>query len=94
MRRRRAAVVMRSLTKTRPVQGSGVDGVTSSSVVAVVDDLCVEVARGECFGLLGVNGAGKTTTFRMLTGDTEITSGQALVQGHDVATDIDKVSDL
>ena len=57
-----------------------------------MDGLCVEVSRGDCFGLLGVNGAGKTTTFRMLTGDTTITSGQALVRGHDVTTDIDKVS--
>lgn len=29
---------------------------------------CV-IAKGECFGLLGVNGAGKTTTFKMLTGE-------------------------
>ncbi|XP_043210384.1 ATP-binding cassette sub-family A member 2-like [Amphibalanus amphitrite] len=45
-----------------------------------VDRLCVGVARGECFGLLGVNGAGKTSTFRMLTGETAVTSGDALVK--------------
>lgn len=36
----------------------------------------------QCFGLLGVNGAGKTTTFKMLTGDTQVTSGDAVVAGH------------
>ena len=34
----------------------------------VVDDLDLEVARGEVVGLLGANGAGKTTTFYMLVG--------------------------
>ena len=38
----------------------------------------------QCFGLLGVNGAGKTTTFRMLTGDTSPTLGDALILGHSV----------
>lgn len=35
----------------------------------------------QCFGLLGVNGAGKTTTFKMLTGDIDVTSGDASVAG-------------
>ena len=39
--------------------------------------LCVVVFVLQCFGLLGVNGAGKTSTFRMLTGDTPITYGEA-----------------
>ena len=46
-----------------------------------VDRLSVGIARGECFGLLGVNGAGKTTTFAMLTGDTIISSGDAFLAG-------------
>uniref|UniRef100_A0A8D8ZYL0 ATP-binding cassette sub-family A member 3 n=1 Tax=Cacopsylla melanoneura TaxID=428564 RepID=A0A8D8ZYL0_9HEMI len=40
------------------------------------------VSPGECFGLLGVNGAGKTTTFRMLTGDTVCTEGDASLFGY------------
>lgn len=31
----------------------------------------------QCFGLLGVNGAGKTSTFKMLTGDSVVTGGEA-----------------
>lgn len=36
----------------------------------------------QCFGLLGVNGAGKTTTFKMLTGDTDVSCGDASVAGY------------
>jgi ATP-binding cassette subfamily A (ABC1) protein 3 len=42
----------------------------------------------ECFGLLGVNGAGKTTTFKMLTGDEEITTGNAYLKGVDIKNDL------
>ncbi|XP_009288758.1 PREDICTED: retinal-specific ATP-binding cassette transporter [Aptenodytes forsteri] len=56
-----------------------------------VDRLCVGIRPGECFGLLGVNGAGKTTTFKMLTGDTDVTSGDAVVAGNSVLTHISNV---
>ncbi|XP_052331923.1 retinal-specific phospholipid-transporting ATPase ABCA4-like isoform X2 [Oncorhynchus keta] len=53
-----------------------------------VDRICVGVPAGECFGLLGVNGAGKTTTFKMLTGDTDVSSGEATVSGYSVLSDM------
>ncbi|KAM4606531.1 retinal-specific phospholipid-transporting ATPase ABCA4-like [Polymixia lowei] len=53
-----------------------------------VDRICVGVSAGECFGLLGVNGAGKTTTFKMLTGDIDVSSGEASVTGHSILTNI------
>ncbi|XP_051989665.1 retinal-specific phospholipid-transporting ATPase ABCA4-like isoform X1 [Xyrauchen texanus] len=53
-----------------------------------VDKICAGVPAGECFGLLGVNGAGKTTTFKMLTGDTDVTSGEASVAGCSILTNI------
>ncbi|NXI48256.1 ABCA1 protein, partial [Galbula dea] len=56
-----------------------------------VDRLCVAIPPGECFGLLGVNGAGKTSTFKMLTGDTEVTLGEAWLKGHSVLTDLQAV---
>jgi ABC-2 type transport system ATP-binding protein len=49
------------------------------------------VADGEIFGLLGPNGAGKSTLIRMMTTLVPITSGRALVAGHDVAKDPDAV---
>src|SRR5919109_113799 len=36
------------------------------SKVAAVNDVSLQVGRGEIFGLLGPNGAGKTTTIRMI----------------------------
>ncbi|CAN9502757.1 unnamed protein product [Ophioblennius macclurei] len=55
---------------------------------AAVDRICVGVPAGECFGLLGVNGAGKTTTFKMLTGDTDVSSGEATVAGYSILSEI------
>ncbi|XP_056234951.1 phospholipid-transporting ATPase ABCA1 isoform X2 [Seriola aureovittata] len=59
-----------------------------------VDRLCLGIPRGECFGLLGVNGAGKTSTFRMLTGDTPITYGEAFLNHHSVLTEMERVHQL
>ncbi|KAH8378947.1 hypothetical protein KR009_002246, partial [Drosophila setifemur] len=51
-----------------------------------VKEISFHVARAECFGLLGINGAGKTSTFKMLTGDEKITSGEAFIEGTNLAT--------
>ncbi|XP_062279433.1 phospholipid-transporting ATPase ABCA1 [Scomber scombrus] len=59
-----------------------------------VDRLCLGIPRGECFGLLGVNGAGKTSTFRMLTGDTPITCGEAFLNHYSVLTEMERVHQL
>jgi ABC-2 type transport system ATP-binding protein len=56
-----------------------------------VDDLSFDVRRGEIFGFLGSNGAGKSTTIRMLCGLLRPTSGTALVDGIDVASNPEAV---
>nr|XP_058969338.1 ATP-binding cassette sub-family A member 2-like [Pocillopora verrucosa] len=56
-----------------------------------VDRLCLGVPKGECFGLLGVNGAGKTSTFKMLTGDTSMTAGNAYLNTHSIVSEMQKV---
>ena len=50
-----------------------------------VDDLNLEVRRGEIFGFLGPNGAGKTTTIRMCLGLIAPTAGSVAILGVDVA---------
>lgn len=49
-----------------------------------VDRMSFGVHRGEIFGLLGLNGAGKTSTFKMITGDTSISSGEIYVCGYNI----------
>ncbi|XP_054175505.1 phospholipid-transporting ATPase ABCA7 isoform X13 [Homo sapiens] len=67
-------LVLRNLTK-----------VYRGQRMPAVDRLCLGIPPGECFGLLGVNGAGKTSTFRMVTGDTLASRGEAVLAGHSVA---------
>jgi ABC-2 type transport system ATP-binding protein len=56
-----------------------------------VDGIDLEVPRGEIYGFLGPNGAGKSTTVRVLCTLTAPSGGRALVGGHDVATEPEKV---
>ncbi|MCY0887306.1 MAG: ABC transporter ATP-binding protein [Alicyclobacillaceae bacterium] len=52
----------------------------------IVDQLSLDIPRGEVFGFLGPNGAGKTTTIRMMVGLTSPTKGKVLIAGIDVST--------
>jgi ABC-2 type transport system ATP-binding protein len=56
-----------------------------------VKGISFEVADGEIFGLLGPNGAGKSTLIRMMTTLIPVTSGKAIISGHDVSTEADAV---
>jgi ABC-2 type transport system ATP-binding protein len=55
--------------------------------VTAVDELDLDIRRGELFGFLGPNGAGKTTTINILCGLLQPTSGTVMVDGFDVARD-------
>ena len=52
-----------------------------------VDDICVEIGRGETVGFLGPNGAGKSTTMNILTGCLSASAGRVSVDGIDMMAD-------
>ena len=62
--------------------------------VTAVDNLNLEIHRGELFSLLGVNGAGKTTAIKMLSCLTKPTAGDATVGGHSIGTEAGQVKHL
>src|SRR5215216_1957693 len=46
-----------------------------------VDDVSLELMRGECLGLIGRNGAGKTTLLKMLNGLIKPDKGRIELRG-------------
>ena len=60
-------------------------------LIRAVDGVSFTCKPGQIYGLLGANGAGKTTTLRMLATILEPTDGTAVVCGHDVVDDPQKV---
>lgn len=52
--------------------------------IKVVDDVDIEVNRGEIVGLLGPNGAGKTTTFYMIVGMIDPNSGEVFLDDENI----------
>lgn len=52
--------------------------------LTAVDNLNLQISKGELFSLLGVNGAGKTTVIKMVSGLTTPTSGDALIGGYSI----------
>ena len=63
-----------------------IEGVSKSfGSVTAVDDVSLDIARGEFFALLGPSGCGKTTLLRMLAGFETPSAGALLLDGVDLA---------
>lgn len=60
----------------------------------VLEGIDLNVKRGSITALLGPNGAGKTTTIRILATLLKPDKGHALIDGHDVVRNADKVREL
>ncbi len=59
-----------------------------------VDDISLNVARGEIFGFLGPNGAGKSTTIRMLCGLLMPSGGDGTVGGYDILREPESIKKI
>jgi ABC-2 type transport system ATP-binding protein len=71
-----SAVVLDHITKTY-----------DNGKILAVDDISLQVAEGELFGLIGPDGAGKTSLFRILTTLLLPDKGKATVRGYDCVKD-------
>jgi ABC-2 type transport system ATP-binding protein len=72
-------------TSSAPIRTEGLT--KHYGTVHAIEDLDLEVQRGEVFGFLGPNGAGKTTTIRTLLHFVFPTRGRASILGLDVVKD-------
>ena len=68
---------MKNITKTFPG-------------VKALDNVNLKVEEGEIHALVGENGAGKSTTMNMMTGYLASTSGEVLIDGHDILKEPEK----
>ncbi len=59
--------------------------------ITAVDDLDLEIKKGEIFGLVGPDGAGKTTTMRMLAAIMDPSEGEATVAGFNLRKQAEQI---
>ena len=55
--------------------------------IQALDNLSLNIKKGELLGIIGPNGAGKTTTIRIVCGILKPDSGTVFIGGHDVLKD-------
>jgi ABC-2 type transport system ATP-binding protein len=88
------AVRIQGLTKRFPVARSWMEMLRAPfrrEWITVVDDVHLDVRRGEFFALLGPNGAGKSTLFKMLSTLIIPDRGTAVVEGLDIQRDARRI---
>ncbi len=80
-----SAAVTRPWTDPEAVPFVRIRGVTKTfGPVTAVDEVSLDIYRGELFGLLGGSGSGKTTLLRMLAGFETPTAGAIEIDGQDM----------
>jgi ABC-2 type transport system ATP-binding protein len=82
------AIVTEALGRVYTIRGAKKN---ESKRLIALDNVNLEIHKGELFGLLGPNGAGKTTLIKILTTLLSPTSGKANVAGFDVYKQSDQI---
>lgn len=59
-----------------------------------VEDVSIQIERGEFLGVIGHTGSGKSTLIQMLNGLIRPTSGQVLLEGKDIWAEPKKIRDV
>jgi len=62
--------------------------------LAAIDNISLEIDKGEIIGLIGPDGAGKTTFLRLLAGLLKPSSGSIIFEGIDVAKNPQKIKEF
>jgi ABC-type oligopeptide transport system ATPase subunit len=78
-----ALVEVRNLTKVFPL-GESIFGGGAKGEVRAVDDVSLNIEKGETLGLVGESGSGKSTLGRLILRLIEPTSGGVRFDGHDL----------
>lgn len=86
----RATNLKKTFTLSRKQRKIEKTGLTKKTAV---NGLSFSARKGEIYGLLGPNGAGKTTTLRMISTLIKPDAGDALVCGHSIVKEPEKVRD-
>lgn len=84
-------VLAHSMNETLSIKTSNLTKTFDGNIA--VDNLTLEIKKGELFGLVGPDGAGKTTIMRLLTATMIPSSGEAWVAGHSIVNEGERIKE-